>query len=408
MTKQDIIRAASIVWGKALYKKMNLTEVAKYLGVTKPALYRHFSSKEALLDGLYKDFFDRYAAFLEQVLPVVQKKAALQDQVVYVAKNMADYFIKNKYDFIFFLNLVIGQEKPGRILKQELKLRGIQIEELDAFCGKKESLSLLQMVSVTVVFSVALFHFERMHMVDEVSEEAAAVAAENVADLVLEGFCSSHVLCNMPDFPSLDRAFSELQNRLQQDVPNRGVASAQLLDAVARAIAEVGPWEASMEFVAKKAGLSKSGLYAHFASKEEMFRQLFLNEFDALADLLEQALTLSADAMAQLYLTMRSAADYLRIHRDILLVMDWVRLQRIDLGILIPERGLTLFSFTKALPLRPYLKNWDNLTLASWILFFVVNQLMVEMRLGIDETDSQQNLHDLFTYMTTGVKGWKK
>ena len=48
MNKDDIISAAFRAWGREGYRKMSLTDVASELGVTKPALYRHFGDKERL------------------------------------------------------------------------------------------------------------------------------------------------------------------------------------------------------------------------------------------------------------------------------------------------------------------------------------------------------------------------
>ncbi len=406
MTKQDIIKASFIVWGRALYKKMNLTDVAEFLGVTKPALYRHFPNKDALLEALYTDFFDRYVAFLEQVLPSLQRQMTLQDRAVAIAKIMAEYFINNKYDFLFFLYLVQGQEKPGRVFKEELERRGLSVDSLDACQGDKGFLSLLRMVSVTVVFYVALFHVRNTNQVDEIPGDVATEAIQSVTELVQRGLCSIDAVSQLPDFAALDGAFTLLVHPVQEQAGDVASVSGRLLAAVAKAIGEAGPWEASMNFVAQITGLSKSGLYAHFPSKRQMIRQLFLNEFDTLGVILEKTLTISPQPLDRLYLTMRTVWYYLISHKDILRLMDWIRLHRIDLGMLIPERSLTLLRFVRNLPLRPTFSSWDLLTLVSWVLFLVVNQLMVELRQGIGEADSLQNLKDLYIYMTTGVKGW--
>ena len=52
MNQEDILQAAFLVWGREAYKKMSLSDVAQELAVTKPALYRHFRNKEALLEAM--------------------------------------------------------------------------------------------------------------------------------------------------------------------------------------------------------------------------------------------------------------------------------------------------------------------------------------------------------------------
>jgi AcrR family transcriptional regulator len=61
MNKTDIIEKALHVWGREMYKTTSLSRLAQALGVTKPALYRHFANKKALLDGIYGYYCDHYA-----------------------------------------------------------------------------------------------------------------------------------------------------------------------------------------------------------------------------------------------------------------------------------------------------------------------------------------------------------
>ncbi|AEJ18357.1 TetR/AcrR family transcriptional regulator [Gracilinema caldarium] len=407
MTKQDIITAAFVVWGRSFYSNMSLTDVAAYLGVTKPALYRHFANKEALLSALYTDFFDRFAFYLEPNLPFLLQSEETE-KVLGVARIMTNYFINHKYDFIFFLNLVLGQEKPGRAFRQELKQRGLLFWDIEPDSAKKGSFSLIRIVSVTMVFSIALFHFKLMHVSDEITVGGSHGSVQAVLDLIEHGLCEIDASSRLPDFAGLDESFTRLFEALNQYDLQNHTASGQILKALANTIAELGPWKASMNLVAKKAGLAKSSLYSHFLSKEEMLRQLFLNEFEILANHMEKVVALCSDPLSKLYLTMRIVVAYLRNHQDILRVLDWVRLQRISLGFLMPERGQTLFSFVKDLPLRSTLANWDELIVARWVLFLVVNQLMIELRHGVDEVESLNNLKYLFNYIITGVKGWKK
>jgi AcrR family transcriptional regulator len=69
MNKDDILSAAFRAWGREGYKKMSLSEVAAELGVTKPALYRHFRDKERILAAMRGAFFDRYVQRLRSVSP---------------------------------------------------------------------------------------------------------------------------------------------------------------------------------------------------------------------------------------------------------------------------------------------------------------------------------------------------
>ena len=96
-----------------------------------------------------------------------------------------------------------------------------------------------------------------------------------------------------------------------------------------------------MELVARRSGLSKSGLYAHFKSREEMLGRLFTVEFDRIAAVMEDRISRGETVAERSYLAMASAAFYLSSRPDILLALDWIRVQRIDLGMLMPPRLMT-------------------------------------------------------------------
>jgi len=238
MTKQDIINAAFVVWGRNFYSNMSLTDVAAYLGVTKPALYRHFTNKDALLSALYTDFFDRFAHYLEPNLPSLHQSEETE-QVLGMARIMTSYFIDHKYDFIFFLHLVLGQEKPGRAFRQELEQRGLVLWDVEPDSIKKGSFSLLRIVSVTMVFSIALFHFKLMHVTDDVAIGGSTCSVQAVLDLIEHGLCELDTSAQLPDFTNLDESFDTLFEALNQyDLQNQ-TASSQILKALAKTIAEL-------------------------------------------------------------------------------------------------------------------------------------------------------------------------
>ncbi|MDR2078717.1 MAG: TetR/AcrR family transcriptional regulator, partial [Treponema sp.] len=65
MNKKDIIETAFRVWGQELFKTTSLSKIVQALGVTKSALYRHFESKDALLEGMYGYYCDHYVSFMK-------------------------------------------------------------------------------------------------------------------------------------------------------------------------------------------------------------------------------------------------------------------------------------------------------------------------------------------------------
>jgi AcrR family transcriptional regulator len=85
-----------------------------------------------------------------------------------------------------------------------------------------------------------------------------------------------------------------------------------------------------MSMVARKSGLSKSGLYAHFASKGDMLKQLFLEEFD---EVIRHAQTVSRKSGVpeeQLYLAIRAVESFLTSEPEFLAALGSLKTRHIN------------------------------------------------------------------------------
>jgi AcrR family transcriptional regulator len=65
-TRQHILEAALELFSAAGFARTSLREIAEKVGISKPALYYHFDSKEALLVELARPLQDAMAALLDR------------------------------------------------------------------------------------------------------------------------------------------------------------------------------------------------------------------------------------------------------------------------------------------------------------------------------------------------------
>jgi AcrR family transcriptional regulator len=147
-----------------------------------------------------------------------------------------------------------------------------------------------------------------------------------------------------------------------------------LLKAVAEAVAEAGPWDASMEMVARRSGLSKSGLYAHFKNKQDMLAQLFIAEFSKIVNFAKAQIETTEAHDEQLYLAIISIVYYLRSRPEIFVAMDWIKTRQLDLGKAMPGRLYRIIRSIKLEPIRKYDQHFIFWA-AQWVLFMIVNTL---------------------------------
>ncbi|MHC6204796.1 TetR/AcrR family transcriptional regulator, partial [Breznakiellaceae bacterium SP9] len=158
MTNIDIIKAAFKVWGRELYINTSLSMIAKELGVSKPALYRHFKNKQALLNAMYDFFFDDFSTF---ILPGYERSVQMEnptERFLLLMRTITEYYALHGDFFIFSLIQVYGNHKKDRMLAA-LRARNIDIECLFLFTlDKNDYPSSMQMVTSTITFWIAHFH----------------------------------------------------------------------------------------------------------------------------------------------------------------------------------------------------------------------------------------------------------
>jgi AcrR family transcriptional regulator len=184
----------------------------------------------------------------------------------------------------------------------------------------------------------------------------------------------------------------------------------KLLKAIGEVLAEMGPFEASVEMFARKSGLSKSSLYSHFESREEMILSLFVNEFKRIASVAVYNKAKSDVPEERFYLTMLAIAGYLRAHPMILRAIDKARTghKAHPKGPLAEKPSLfritdEIFAGIRVPSLR------GELTLgkkdADYVLFMLVNALMFRPD-GMDYEDvGNGSMRILFRFLTLGLRG---
>jgi AcrR family transcriptional regulator len=147
-----------------------------------------------------------------------------------------------------------------------------------------------------------------------------------------------------------------------------------LLKAVAEAVAEAGPWNASMEMVARRSGLSKSGLYAHFKNKQDMIDKLFITEFTRIANVAKAQIETAEGSEEQLYLAILSIVNYLRARPEIFEAIDWIKTRRLELGEAVSDRLSEIIQTIKIQVIQQYDRQ-SLVWIAQWIIFLIVNTL---------------------------------
>jgi AcrR family transcriptional regulator len=401
MTKQEIIAAAFKVWGRNLYQSTSLSELARELQVSKAALYRHFKHKQALLQAMSDTFFDEYTAFIK---PQYERAVAVQDSAesfLIMMRSIVEYYIRHRDAFIFSIVRVYGDACMENVVPQYLA-RGIDLSRFREVEKEPSAYpSLIQLIIGNLSFMVGYFHRPDRQSPDQ------SVSDTSVRELLasMEGKISRGLGLDAKAVARLD--YENLESRISRR-HYAAPADEGILKAVAEAVAEAGPWKASMDMVARKSGLSKSSLYSRFKNRQDMLKRLFMTEFDRVLGYVEEGITLSSAPEEQLYLAVFSAADYLRSRSEILLAADWIRTRNLNLGIAIPPRLYRVFSDIKFRGAVSEVTVTPDLAdqLGQMILFLIVHTLMRRPAGMAFSELPNLSIRRLFRFIALGLQGF--
>jgi AcrR family transcriptional regulator len=407
MTKTDIIKAAFRAFGRELYRKTSLTQIARELGVTKPALYRHFKNKQDLMNEMYTYFFDEFAAAIKADYDKALQVENLEECYLIMARSFVRYYCLNGDAFLFSLIQVYDNRRMNT-MGDELARRGVDMRQLVKIEKNQAYPNLIQLIMATIIFWVAHF-YKGLHSGEESPSNEALVKQEIT---LMERKLTAGLGLDAETAAALD--FEDLEKRLAGSLPGDSEED-RLLRAVIGAVAEAGPWKASMDMVARRSGLSKSGLYAHFESREEMLAQLFLTEINRLTAYAEASRKKSSLAEEQLYLAIIAVADYLRSRPGFLVAIDWLRLRRPNIGSHKPPSLLRIFADIKLVAFQEESPDQEGQPerVTQWIFFLIINILMrrkaktcmtpsAESIAGVPNESFRQ----LYKFITLGMKGF--
>jgi AcrR family transcriptional regulator len=398
MTRTEIIDAAFKVWGRNFYRKTSLSQLAKELGVSKPALYRHFENKQALTDAMTESFLDDFAGSIRADFERAQQVQDADEGIFTIVRSIADFFARNAFALLFSLINIYDRKLDGHAISERLRHRGVDIGTLMRIIEKKYDVDrpIVQLIFATLTFFMAYFHRTENSHKKPPGEEKIQYIISAICKIIENGLGYS--------IKKIDRFnFEELEARVGAPLYAEGEP---LFKAVAEAVAEAGPWDASMEMVARRLGLSKSSLYGHFKNKKDMLRRLFSGEFRRIIEFARQGIRLSDVSEEQLYLGIFSITVYFRSHPEFLTAIDWIRTRKLDLGK--PERKTDIFRLFEDVdiePLRGFTED-EKLRSSHWILFLLINILTQPGRNEKRGDTKNSDTRLLFRFITLGLGGF--
>jgi AcrR family transcriptional regulator len=403
MTKAEIVQAAFKAWGRCFYQHTSLSQLAGELKVSKTALYRHFLSKQALTSAMTERFFDDFAGFIRPGYERALQSGDREAGVFIMLRSIAEYYARNVNALVFSLINVYDRDSGGNAAAKRLKARGVDMGAFHLIITDVYAANplIMQLMIASLTFFMSNFHRTGNSFAGPPSEEAIQKTIALTAEIIGKGFGYDREQVDSLNYEELENRIAGAEQNVEDD---------PLLRAVAGAVAEAGPWAASMDMVARRSGLSKSSLYGHFKNRQDMLCRLFMTEFARILAFARQGMGLSALPAEQLYLGIFSIAVYLRSRPEILTALDWIRTRRLDLGghEIIETNFFHLFEDIDIGVLPGGADEEGKRHTSHWILFLLVNILMRRSKGQVLGNAQNSDIRTLYRFITLGLEGFKQ
>ena len=283
LTKEKIILKAVNIWNENNFQSISLSPVAKALGVSKPALYKHFRDKEELIVEIYRYF----SAELENIWKVFfNKQKGFSGNILrLLIRYLAEYFQDKPECLMFGKNMFVSKRLKNKIYELQIKniLTGEEIEELyDKFEKSGYSIRnkknffvyLLTIVETWMSLQCDLIKNKGIKIEKYPKETLIDICVDQVAEIAEFGFFKDNNNKNI-DILLIEEEIEKSGNG--SELPGDDV-----FNAIADIIIEDGYWNISVNKIAAKLGLVKSSLYNYFKDKKAMIGNSLFKRWDNL------------------------------------------------------------------------------------------------------------------------------
>ncbi|WP_394553056.1 TetR/AcrR family transcriptional regulator [Agromyces sp. MMS24-JH15] len=305
--RERIAMAAAIAFSERGYHQVSLSEVAAEVGISAPALYRHFPNKYAL--------FAEAARRLAHGLIEATDAVAGDDFPDADAASLDDPRSRLDAVLLAVIDATIENRRTGGLYHWE----GRYLHDDDRERLRADFAELAARVRRPVAAlrpelpaaDVALLAAGALSVVASITDHRTALAQRAISDLLLAS--AEQVIA--ADLPA---------SALEPHEPAPGVPSASKREAMVRAAISLfhrnGYHETSVEEISAAVGITASGLYRHFSGKGDILLEACVRAAERLAATTADALGGAATPREALQRLIDAYVDHSFAHHELMSV----------------------------------------------------------------------------------------
>ena len=317
-TKEIILDTAFSFLEEPGFSSFSMNELATKTGFSKPAIYRYFLNKDALLDEMENRVVDNLAVFL--------KELGSEDKEV-VNKNFAgliDYFVANTSHINYLIAQMSSNPNYEEHLGEKCGSRGVPFmgkSYLEKFKTSIDDFSKHIFCAMSIFFFVKIQErFVKLGCIPKIPENYG----DKIVNLMLSGL-SGTTESNSPIHPEQisDSRKNEMISLCKIDEETFPKEN-RMFTALAAVIEKYKIPGVTVERIADELGMAKSSLYEYFANKNEMIKSLIDKELQLLRTIITENSSEAKDFTEYIYILMLSELEYFTHRPSIIPICGWL------------------------------------------------------------------------------------
>ncbi len=403
-TKILILEAAFSFFEQPYYKDFSLSEIAQKVGITKPAIYRHFKSKEQILDAMREHFIDILADLF------LGMQASESENAVRAMLSKIICFFANNPQFINYYILQMSA-KNGNLFEKNVYFglleRGVKKEEnvfavMYPFTEARTSITQSIFSGSTILFFIKVLrdYIDRgifCSDMERFSEKLIDFLYSGVSGLVSEDGAAY--------LKELSAERRKELNEICSFSPDLLPPQDRIFNAFATVIQNNGLNGVTVEKIAAELNMAKSSLYFYFKDKNQMIRSLILEELQLLNIIVSENISEAKNYSEYIYIAMKTELNFFKYRESVISMCSWLlqtstenpfddeceisNIWEKKIGAFLQEK---YFGF----PMRPEI-------LTFWIGMLPVVLVLLMKKKNLTEHEQEDAFEDFFEYVQFGV-----
>jgi len=330
-TKDLILEAAFSFCKNPQMAGFSMSDLAKKVGISKAAIYRHYKGKDNVLEAMDEYFFDTLAESLLQIQGG-SKDEKTEDSNIHF-ENIISLFVTHPEFVNFFISKSSMEDNYSKTLSRAMEERGITLlkpllygEEGSSFEENEHFLRLIQIFYCgTTIFILIKI---REKLLDEGKKVSSVEEfSKKLVTYFLKGFRG--ILRGEKDYHFeyiTEKRFEELDQLCKVD-SNDFPPEERYLTALARVIRKYKITGVTVEKLAEEMNLAKSSLYSHFENKNKMIVSQISKELSLMQMIIFENVAEGKNISEYLYIMMKTELDFFTVRPSIIPICGWLLMQ---------------------------------------------------------------------------------